>query len=112
MTDCNRTEWELLPIRLINKDRLRQILALNILDLHRVIGFHLMNFLYDIHSPGDLAKGGKTLTIGIALFPEVEPGVVTDTDIRRLSSSSRRRREIVVFPAPDGEDKTNIKPRL
>jgi hypothetical protein len=36
---------------------------------------------------------------------------VTDIESITLRSDSRSRRDSVVFPAPDGEDNTNISPR-
>ena len=37
--------------------------------------------------------------------------VVAETDMVRSEFRSRRAREMVDLPAPDGEDNTNIKPR-
>jgi hypothetical protein len=37
--------------------------------------------------------------------------VVADTDIFRPGIRSINRRDSVVFPAPDGDDSTNINPR-
>ena len=37
--------------------------------------------------------------------------VVAEIDIVKSGFRSRRAREIVDLPAPDGEDNTNIKPR-
>src|SRR3990170_6863073 len=48
-------------------------------------------------------------------MPATSPGrfgrVVTETDMLRLASRSSSRREIVVLPAPDGDDSTSINPR-
>jgi hypothetical protein len=47
--------------------------------------------------------------------PSTSPGrigrVVTDTDIRMPGTLSIIMRDSVDFPAPDGEDSTNINPR-
>jgi len=37
--------------------------------------------------------------------------VVTEIDMDKLGSCSRRALDIVVFPAPDGDDSTSISPR-
>ena len=48
-------------------------------------------------------------------MPSFSPGrlgrVVTEMDMARPENSDKSRRDNVVFPAPDGEDSTSIRPR-
>src|SRR6185369_9164646 len=48
-------------------------------------------------------------------MPAVSPGrfcrVVAETDMASCGSGDKSLREIVVFPAPEGEESTSIRPR-